>query len=207
MKHEEIQSILNEIRNYFYGSDDSAGALCQESSNCTWKLLKQIVCLLTNRKFGLRQIKCEIKEIERKLDELVCNGNGGGKVGGPLSTGPIFVRAGQNNAINVKVQNIGEEPIDAVVKLFNIAACPPSPALIDEETLLNIGGGCCAQDTVLTAPAGNLEVVICPDPADAAIRAFVSVHSGNAPTSEFEYVIRASEMLPATCDFCNSTTD
>ena len=117
----------------------------------------------------------------------------------------VYKRQGQNNAINVKVQNVGEDPIDAVVRLFDIAQCPP--VLVDEETLSDIGGGCCAQNAVLTANAGDFEVVICPDPADATIRAFVSVHSGNAPTAAIDYVIKASEMLPVVCDFCGGVID
>ena len=155
-------------------------------------LLRKILWLLCNKKFGLREIKREIREIEKKLD--------GDPPSGPLSTGPFFVRTGVNNAINVKVQNTGDEPIDAVVRLFNLDTCPPT--LIGSETLLAIPGGCCARDAVVTAPAGNMEVVICPDPEDATIRAFVSVHAGAAVTSAFEYVFRASEMIAPACELC-----
>ncbi len=207
MNIEEIQLILKQVGNYLHGIDGAGGISCQPCQLRTWKLLKRIWCILTNKKFGLKEIKCEIMEIERKLDQLVCNGNnnGDGAVGGPISTGPFFVRTGQNNAINVKVQNIGDEPIDVIVRLFDIGKCPP--VLTDEETLTAIGGGCCAQDAVLTAPAGNMEVAVCPNPANAAIRAFVSLHSGNAPTSEFEYVFRASEMLPVACGLCEVLID
>lgn len=99
----------------------------------------------------------------------------------------------------MKVQNVGDAPINAEIRLFNIGVCPP--ALVDSETLTNIGS-CCAQDAVVTANAGNFEVVVCPTPANARIRVFVSVHSGNAATSAFEYVIKASEMLPLVCPFC-----
>lgn len=196
MNIDDIQSILREILNHADNVDDVGDMVCQQGPVCTWMLLKLILCLLTNKKFGLKEIKCEIKDIERKLD---------GTVGGSLSTGPFFVRSGQNNAINVKVQNVGEDPIDAVVRLFDMFQCPP--VLVDEETLSDIGGGCCAQNAVLTANAGDFEVVICPDPADATIRAFVSVHSGNAPTAAIDYVIKASEMLPVVCDFCGGVID
>jgi hypothetical protein len=43
---------------------------------------------------------------------------------------------------------------------------------------------------------------ICTATPDARIRAFVSVHSGNSANSAFEYVIKASEMLPLVCPFC-----
>ncbi len=39
----------------------------------------------------------------------------------------------------------------------------------------------------------------------ASIRAFVSVHAGAAPTSAIEYVIKAAEMLPLVCPFCEAT--
>jgi hypothetical protein len=155
-------------------------------------LLRKILWLLCNKKFGLKEIKREIRDIEKKLD--------GKPTAGPLTTGPFFVRAGMNNALNVKVQNTGAAPIDVVVRLFSLDTCPPSE--IDSETLLQIPGGCCARDAVVTAPAGNFEVVICPSPATATIRAFVSLHSGAATTSAFEYVFRASEMLPVVCELC-----
>lgn len=173
--------------------------LCCGVSDLGWFLvlakLKLILRLLKHPKFGLKEIKREIKEIEQNMCPTPP-----GPVTGPLSTGPFFVRTGENNAINVKVQNIGTEPIDATVTLWNIGVCPIQP--VDSEVLLAIGDGCCAQDVVLTAPAGNFEVVICPDPADATIRAFVSVHSGNSANSAFEYVIKASEMLTPGCELC-----
>jgi len=117
-----------------------------------------------------------------------------------VSTGPFFVRAGQNNAINVKVQNTSGAPIDADVKLIGLDCPVTSP--LQTVTLTDIPGGCCVEDAVLTADAGNFEVVVCPDPANAPIRVFVSVHSGNATTSAFEYVFRASEMLAPACSLC-----
>ena len=169
---------------------------CGGDTDIIWLLvlrqLRAIQCLLKHRKFGLKEIKREIKDIEDNM-------NGNGELIGPQTTGPIFIRAGQNNAINVKVQNVGEDPISAEIRLFNIGVCPPVQA--DSETLTDIGP-CCAQDAVVTANAGDFEVVVCPTPADATIRVFVSVHSGNAATSAFEYVIKASEMLPLVCPFC-----
>ena len=129
-----------------------------------------------------------------------CPSNGGPPATGPVSTGPFFVRAGQNNAINVKVQNTSSTPIDADVKLIGLDCPVTNP--IQTRTLTGIAGGCCARDAVLTASAGNFEVVVCPDPANAPIRVFVSVHSGNATTSAFEYVFRAAEMLAPACSRC-----
>ena len=117
-----------------------------------------------------------------------------------VSTGPFFVRAGQKNAINVKVQNTSSTSINADVRLLGLD-CPVTNPL-QTKTLTGIPGGCCARDAVLTADAGNFEVVVCPDPADAPIRVFVSVHSGNAATSAIEYVIRAEEMLAPACGLC-----
>lgn len=169
---------------------------CGGDADLIWVLvlrqLQAILCLLRHHKFGLKEIKCEIKDIEDNMD-------GGGEIAGPLTTGPIFIRTGQNNAINVKVQNTGDAPISAEVRLFNIGVCPPVE--VDTETLTDIGS-CCAQDAVVTAGAGNVEVVVCPTPSDATMRVFVSVHNGNATTGAFEYVIKPAEMLPLVCPFC-----
>lgn len=154
--------------------------------------LDDIEDLLEDKKFGLAEIKREVRDIEDKLDKAPTQK-------GALSTGPFFVRTGQNNAINVKVQNVGTKCVDVVVRLFDIGACPPEE--IDSECLKDIGR-CCAEDAVLTAPAGNFEVAICPDSPNATLRAFVSVHTGNSANSAFEYVIKAAEMLPLVCPFC-----
>lgn len=129
-----------------------------------------------------------------------CPSDGGPPATGPVSTGPFLVRTGQNNAINVKVQNTSSAPIGAAVKLIGLD-CPVMNPL-DTITLADIPGRCCVKDAVLRANAGNFEVVVCPDPADAPIRVFVSVHSGGATTSAIEYVIRAEEMLAPACSFC-----
>jgi hypothetical protein len=156
--------------------------------------LQAILCLLRNRRFGLREIKREVKAIEENM-----NGGNGNGIAGAQSTGPIFVRTGQNNAINVKVQNVGDAPATALVRLINIGVDPPQ---VTASTVLTNIAPCTAQDGVVTAPAGDFEVVVCPSPVDATVRVFVSVHSGNAATSAFEYVIKASEMLPLVCPFC-----
>lgn len=157
--------------------------------------LNAILCLLRHRRYGLREIKREVKEIEENMNG---NGNGDGIVGSQ-TTGPIFIRTGQNNAINVKVQNVGEQPVTVHVRLVDHNACPPAP--VQTATIADIAS-CCAQDAVLTADAGNFEVVVCTSSPDARIRVFVSVHSGNSTNSAFEYVIRSSEMLPLVCPFC-----
>ncbi len=157
--------------------------------------LKFIICLLTNRWFGLKEIKKEIKDIECKLDNMVPPTQGGA-----ITTGPFLVRAGENNLINVKVQNTGEETIRVDVFLYDVEECPPE--VVGGGTLAELEGGCCVQEVSVVASAGNFEVVVCPDPAGAPIRAFVSVHSGNAVTSAIEYVFRVSEMLPAACGLC-----
>ena len=157
--------------------------------------LNMILALLTNRCFGLCEIKKEVKEIEENTE----NGNGG-IVSGPITTGPFFIRTGQNNAVNVLVQNLEDSLIDVEVKLVGIGACPV--LALDNASLEDIDS-CCTEDATLTAAAGNWEVVVCPTPEPARVRAFVSVHGGNAATSAIEYVFRASEMLPATCAFCD----
>lgn len=158
--------------------------------------LSLILSLLTDRRFGLCEIKREVKEIEKNMG----NGNGDGDLSGPITTGPFFIRTGQNNAINVLVQNLGEAAIDVEVKLVAIGACP---VFVEDNASLENIGSCCTRNAVLTASAGNWEVVVCPTPGTARVRAFVSVHSGNAVTSAFEYVFRAAEMLPAACSFCD----
>lgn len=157
--------------------------------------LNMILALLTNRHFGLCEIKKEVKEIEENM------GNGNDCiVGGGITTGPFFIRSGQNNAINVKVQNLEDSPIDVEVKLLSLECCPA--VVIDNASLEDLES-CCTEDAVLTAGAGNWEVTVCPTPATAAVRAFVSVHSGNAVTSAIECVFRAAEMLPDVCSFCD----
>ncbi|MGI6132774.1 MAG: hypothetical protein ACOYES_13045 [Bacillota bacterium] len=141
---------------------------------------------------------CAVEVGAREVDG--CPPCGGPPATGPVSTGPFFVRAGQKNAINVKVQNTSSTSINADVRLLGLD-CPVTNPL-QTKTLTGIPGGCCARDAVLTADAGNFEVVVCPDPADAPIRVFVSVHSGNAATSAIEYVIRAEEMLAPACGLC-----
>jgi hypothetical protein len=173
-----------------------------------------ILCLLKHPVFGLREIKREVASIEARLDdpgfgleeikrevrEIEQEVKKDGKpAGGPLTTGPFFIRTGQQNAINVKVQNTGHAAISAVVRLFSLDPCPE---LVQSVTIPQIGGGCCTVDAALTAAAGNFEVTICPTPANARIRAFVSLHTGAAATSAFEYVFRASEMLPKACNLC-----
>lgn len=156
--------------------------------------LTMILSLLTNRRFGLCEIKREVKEIENNM------GNGNGDQGGGITTGPFFIRTGQNNAINVIVQNLEEAEIDVEVKLVDLGACP---VFVEDNASLENIDSCCTDSAVLTAAAGEWEVLVCPTPATAKVRAFVSVHSGNAVTSAIEYVFRAAEMLPEACDFCD----
>lgn len=206
----DIEELLRSILREIMGDDETHEDLGQRDGHdgepecCGGKdflwfrvltKLQAILCLLKHRRYGLKEIKREIKEIEENM-----NGNGDGDgIVGSQSTGPIFIRTGQNNAINVKVQNVGGESITVHVRLVDIGVCPP--AVIETQTLGDIGL-CCSKDAVLTAPAGDFEVVICTATPDARIRAFVSVHSGNSANSAFEYVIKASEMLPLVCPFC-----
>lgn len=144
--------------------------------------------LLDNHGDGLEELKDEVRGIEKALCVPANRG--------ALSTGPFFVRAGAANAVNVKIQNVSRLPVDVVARVFDIGVCPPVE--VDSETVISIGR-CCTQDVVFTVPAGDFEVVISPRSAGAQIRAFVSVHSGAATTSAFEYVIKAAEMLPVAC--------
>lgn len=155
--------------------------------------LNMILALLTNRHYGLCEIKREVREIEENM------GNGG-IAGGRITTGPFLVRTGENNAISVKVQNLEDSPIDVEIKLLTLESCPA--AVLDNASLEDICP-CCTEDAVLTAGAGNWEVTVCPTPETAAVRAFVSVHSGNAVTSAIEYVFKASDMLSDACSFCD----
>ena len=154
--------------------------------------LEEIEGLLEDPRYGLAEIKREIRDIEEALSDLLTDK-------GPLSTGPFYVRAGEANAINVLVQNVGKCPIDVKVRLFDLEACPPEE--IDCESLECIER-CTAEAAVLTAPEGIFEVVVCPKSDKASVRAFVSVHSGDAPNSSIEYTIKAEEMLPVVCPFC-----
>jgi hypothetical protein len=164
-------------------------------------VLKTPVCrvldLLEDPRFGLREIKDEVKDIERALGALT-------PVKGPLSTGPFFIPCGQKVAVTANVQNVGRGCIDVEVKLFDIECCPPKE--VDCKLLRDIGR-CCAEDAVLCASEGIFEVVFCPKPDHAAIRAFVAVHEGHSSDSEAEYVIMAADMLPVVCPFCKKDRD
>lgn len=154
--------------------------------------LEEIEGLLEDPKTGLAEIKREVRDIEEKLDSLAA-------VKGPLSTGPFFIRSGENNAVNVVVQNVGKCPTDVKVRLFDLGCCPPKEV---DSACLDCIKRCCTETAVLTASAGVFEVVCCPKDEKAPLRAFVSVHSGNSPNSNIEYVIKAEEMLPLVCPFC-----
>ncbi|HHX29518.1 MAG: hypothetical protein ACOX5Q_08925 [Bacillota bacterium] len=167
---------------------------------CACKVLEKIENiqdLLKSPRFGLREIKEEIKDIEDALDNLLP-----GK--GPLSTGPINIHNGPDRAIKVSVQNVGKGCIDAVVRLFDIECCPPRQ--VDCKVLRNIGR-CCAEDTVLCAHEGIFEVVICPKPDKAPIRAFATVHCGGSSNSDIDLVFRATDFLPVVCPFCKKKKD
>lgn len=174
---------------------ESSTKSCRRPTNQDlFRKLNMILALLTDRRFGLCEIKREVKEIEENM------GNGDNAiVGGGITTGPFLVRAGENNAVNVKVQNLEDVSIDVEVKAITLDSCPP--VVIHNASLEGIEP-CCTQDALLTVGAGNWEVLVCPTPQTAAVRAFVSVHSGNSVTSAIEYVFRASDMLPDICRFC-----
>lgn len=176
------------------------GSICVRLLCLILKKISLILALLLNRFFGLREIKKEIKDIEKKLDDIVPPTPPA--QGGALTTGPFLVRTGENNFINVKVQNTGEETIRVDVFLYDLEECPPE--VVAGGTLTELEGGCCVQEVGVVASAGNFELVICPDPEDAPIRAFVSVHSGNSVTSAIEYVFRAAELLPVACELCEA---
>lgn len=187
---DRVMELINEL----IGIRLPSGCCVEDAFLLILVKLKVILCLLKNEEFGLEEIKREIQDIEDKLD------SGQTPRAGAITTGPFFVRTGSNNAIAVRVQNTGADPIDVDVRLFNIGACPP--ALQDSASLTDIGGVCCAKSAVLQAPAGSFEAVFCPDPATASIRAFVSLHNGAAANAQFEYVIKAGEMLPSACSLC-----
>ncbi|MGE5580727.1 MAG: hypothetical protein ACM3WU_11915 [Bacillota bacterium] len=159
--------------------------------NSVLEALEDILDLLENRKFGLAEIKDEIKDIEDALKDR--------KDKGPISSGP-FLLLHDNNAATVAVQNLDKCPIDVEVKLFDIQCCPPKE--IDSKCLKCIGR-CCAEAAVLCAPEdGIFEVVCCPDPEKSAIRAFASVHSGGGCSPDTDLVIPAADFLPLVCPFC-----
>ncbi len=136
-----------------------------------------ILSLLTNRKFGLCEIKREVKEIGKNMD------NGNGDQRGAITTGPLFIRTGQNNAINVLVQNLEEAEIDVEVKLVNLGSCP---VFVEDNASLENIDSCCTEDTVLTAAAGRWEVLVCPTPATAKserLSAFTAVTRSLRPSS------------------------
>ena len=155
--------------------------------------LDDIEDLLEDRKFGLAEIKREIRDIEDALKDRV-------KDKGPLSTGPFVVEGDhKDRAVTVAVQNLDKCPIDVEVKIFDLECCPPKE--VDCKLLKDIGR-CCAEAAVFCVCEGIFEVVCCPDPEKSEIRAFVSVHSDDCHDSDVEFVIKAEEMLPLVCPFC-----
>ncbi len=209
MSHKDKQRIEQEVASVVGEHEAAArtGVKSRHWSPCAEILciilnkLKLIIAILLNRCFGLPEIKCEIREIEEKLDNLVPPSS----QGGAITTGPFLVRTGENNAIGVKIQNAGDATISVTALLYDVGECPPE--LVSQVGVADLEAGCTAQDITLTADAGDWEVVLCPSPADARIRGFVSVHSGNAVTSAIEYVFRAAEMLPAAAAQCELPID
>jgi len=157
--------------------------------NAVLEALEDIKDLLESPKFGLAEIKDEVRDIEDAL-----------KMKGPITSGP-FLLLQDNNAVTVCVQNLDRCPINVEVKLFDIQCCPPKE--IDSKCLKCIGR-CCAEAAVLCAPReGIFEVVCCPDPEKSALRASASVQNRavNGPSNS-GLVIPANDFLPLTCPFC-----
>jgi len=154
--------------------------------------LEEIEGLLEDPKTGLAEIKREIREIEAILGET-------SKVKGALTTGPLFIPEEGQHAVTVVVENLGRCPIDVKVKLLKLECCPPTEVDCEELECIK---RCCAETAVLCAEEGAFEVVCCPEPPNASIRAFVAVHEDASPCSEAEFVVTAADMLPLTCPFC-----
>jgi len=160
--------------------------------NSVLEALEDIQDLLESPKFGLAEIKDEVRGIEEALKSLAKNK-------GSITSGPLLLPQG-NNAVTVCVQNLDRYPIDVEVKLFDIQCCPPRE--IDCKRLRCVGR-CCAEAAVLCAPEdGIFEVVCCPDPQKSSIRAFANVHSGAVNGLTAGLVVPAIDFLPLTCPFC-----
>ena len=154
--------------------------------------LEEIEGLLENPKTGLAEIKREVRDIEEQLKEM-------GAVKGALTTGPLSVREKGEHAVTVLVQNVGRCPVDVKVRLFDLECCPAKE--VDSAELECIKH-CCAKTATLHTEEGAFEVVCCPEPENATLRAFVTVHEDCSPCSEAEFVVLAAEMLPLVCPFC-----
>lgn len=155
-----------------------------------------ILDLLKSPRFGLKEIKDEVRDIEEAVSNLT-------PVKGPLTTGPLALTGPAS--IQVSVQNTGRGCVDAVVRVFDVGCCPPKQ--VDRAVLRNIGR-CCAEQAVVTAPSGIFEVAVCPKPDRAAIRAFVTVQplvNGTVTDSPLRY--RTCDLLPLVCPFCKKEKD
>lgn len=101
-------------------------------------LLLIIIKLLLNRRFGLKEIKREIREIEARLDQLIPNGNG------VLTTGPVVkdVTAG---SLVVKVLNNTDETQTVVVNVYDLTQCPKA---LYEEVDLELDPQCAESEII-----------------------------------------------------------
>ncbi len=154
--------------------------------------LEEIAGLLEDPKSGLAEIKSEVRNIEERVATLST-----GK--GPLTTGPLYIPSQGTSAISVVVQNLDRCPANVEVRVLSLECCPPVQVCSAD---LRCIGRCCSESVTLTATEGLYEVVCCPDPEKASIRAFVSVHEGSSPSSPVAYAVTAAEMLPLECPFC-----
>lgn len=132
---------------------NDAGHGCGCSGGCkkipwTRRLLIAVLRLLTSRRFGLKEIKREIKEIEDKLDRLVPPGDGGN-----FTTGPV-VRDVQASSLIVKVLNNSDEDHTVTVIVFDLTQCEKTQF---GSVTLDVDAGC-AEEHIFTQPPVNYEV-------------------------------------------------
>lgn len=114
----------------------------------TRRLLIAILKLLINRRFGLKEIKREIKELEDKLDRLVPPGDGVN-----FTTGPV-VRDASASSLIAKVLNNSDEDRTVAVIVFDLTACEKTEF---SSVTLDVDAGC-AEEHIFTQPPVNYEV-------------------------------------------------
>lgn len=106
--HKELDSTLAFL--------STSGGLVPGSHLIKLVLLIIVIKLLLNKKFGLEEIKREIREIENKLDQMV-------PVNAVLTTGPV-VKDVTASSLVVKLLNNTETTKTVTVTVFDITECP-----------------------------------------------------------------------------------
>jgi hypothetical protein len=109
-------------------------------------ILIAILLILTNKRFGLKEIKAEIREIEEKLDMIV-------SPLGNFTTGPVIKDVTASSLI-VKVLNNSNVTQSVLVIVFDLTDCEKTEF---DSIELEVEPGC-AEEHIFGEPPINYEV-------------------------------------------------